>query len=434
MAEKNEKFHFPHYTYVKIDSAYMPSTAYVSLQQDGKTQCQACVQLGDTVDEGQLIASNNKEGVHIHSPIPGTIQAFEEYQMPNGTTSECIVIRLLGTFTHTGKETKIRSWKYDTSSRLVTQIKQQGVINTVDINVGSLSAQIEALKAEEKTLGVLLYDFDPSASITKTMLAAYKKEIFEGCAISARAMNADGILFFYNSKNQNFIGDESIVEILADTPHHFIPVDSDFFPNASPRKLQSLIQKNKSLIPEHISAQMQLCIDTTTALATYYGIVYALPFTQTFVEVNGPALHESKMFVTRIGTPIKRLLEECGGTEKIPSKIVTNGLIKGTSINDMNIPVTKYLKTITLLSSDTIPDQEQSLCIHCGLCRKFCPAGLLPDVLYSYKVNNFIPQEEIRLSAIMCDACGLCNTTCPSRLPLFQTITTIKEDSNETKI
>ncbi len=434
MAEKNENFHFPTYTYKQIDSAYIPSKAYISLTQDGTTRCEPCVEIGTAVEEGQLIAIHKKESLYIHSPIPGDVIGIEEYPMPNGTVSECIIIQLHGTFTSTGKETKNRSVKYDTSSRLVTQIKEQGIINAIDTKIHSFASQIDSLPADQKTLGVLLYDCDPSTTVNETSLKMLRNEIFEGCVLAARAMNADGIVFFHSNKDKEYTEDTQIAEILAETPHVFISVDYKLYPNASPRKLSTLIQKHKHIFPEQISGKMQLYIDTTTAIATYYGVVYALPVTQTFVEVNGPALHESKMFKAKIGTPIKQLLQECGGTEKIPSKIVINGLIKGTAVKDLNIPVTKYLKSITLLSSDSIPDQEKSLCIHCGLCRSVCHACLHPDTLYSYFTNNFNIQEEIRLSAELCDECGLCNTTCPSRLPLFQTIAHIKEDNHETKI
>ncbi len=433
MTEKNKNFYFPKYTYKKIDLAYVPSTAYISLSQDGITTCKPFVNVGDTVYEGQLIASSRQAGSNIHSPIPGIVNGFENCSMPNGSSEECIVIKMSGEFTHTGKETRLRSWKYDTSSRIVTQIKQQGVINTLDMQIGSLADQIESLRSTEKTLGVLLYDYDPSTTVCNTSVELYQKEVFEGCVITARAMNADGIVFFYNKDASSFFNDE-IKEILEETPHCFIPVNCDLYPNASTRKLLNLLQKNRQSIPETISANMKICIDTTTALSTYYGIVYALPVTGTLVEINGPALHETRIYSVKIGTPIRKLLEDCGGTEKIPSKIVINGLLKGTAINDLNIPVTKYLKSITLLTSESVPDQEKSLCIHCGLCRKTCPAGLLPDTLYSHKVNNFTVHDEIRLSAILCDECALCNTTCPSRLPLFQTIAQIKEELHETKV
>ncbi len=434
MKEKKQNFNFPKYMYEHVDLAYIPSTAYVSLNQDGITKCKAFVTIGDSVEEGQLIASNRKASLNIHSPIPGTVVAFETRMMPNGKEEECIVISLRGSFSYTGKERRTRSWKYDTSSRLLSQIHQQGIVNTLDSHLGSLSHQINSLSANQKTLGVLLFDSDPSITVSTTSTHIFKREIFEGSKICARAMNADGIVFFISTSMINSFSESDIQEIINDIPHFFIPVNCNLYPSASPRELETLIVKHKSSMPAAIKANMKICIDTTTALSIYKGIVSEFPSTDTLVEINGEALHESHIYSTKIGTPIKRLLEECGGTEKLPAKVITNGLVKGIAISDLNIPVTKYLKSITLLSATSVPDQRQSPCIHCGKCRHTCPSGLLPDKLYGYYIHKFPIDNAVKLSAALCDDCALCNTSCPSRLPLFQTISLIKEEDNETEI
>ncbi len=434
MKEKKQDFNFPKYSYNHVDLAYIPSTAYVSLNQDGLTTCKSLVNIGDTVDEGQLIASDRRSQLTIHSPIPGTVVAIDNCMMPNGKEELCIIITLSGRFTFTGKENNSRSWKYDTSSRLVTQIQQQGIVNTLDSHLGSLANQIQNLSANQKTLGVLLFDSDPSTSVNTATTDFFKKEVFEGSKICARAMNADGIVFFTSMQSTSVIYDNEIKELLCDIPHHFISLNSNLYPSSSPRELETLLQKNKSLMPPTISGNMKICIDTTTALTVYKGIVCALPATDTLVEINGEALHECHIYSTKIGTPIKKLLEECGGTEKAPAKVITNGLVKGIAISDLNTPVTKYLKSISLLTASSVPDQKQTVCIHCGKCRHTCPSGLLPDRLYGHHTHKFPIEEEMLLSAQLCDDCALCNTTCPSRLPLFQTITLIKEESNAKKI
>ena len=66
-------------------------------------------------------------------------------------------------------------------------------------------------------------------------------------------------------------------------------------------------------------------------------------------------------------------------------------------------------------------------CIKCGRCRSICPSNIKPDILYSnYHFNQNISQEYIKV-AKDCTDCMLCNSTCPSRLPLYQTISILKE-------
>lgn len=433
MAEKKEKFNFPHYVYNKIDSAYIPSKVYISLKQDGHEPCNALINIGDSVTEGTLLATGKNGTTPIHSPIPGIVTAFKTSSMPDGTTAECMVIELNGSFTFEGKEKTSAQWRSFDSSKLISQIKNRGIINTFDNSHCSLAWQIDEAGSLGKTLGVRLFDFDSSTSVDKTVARLYKNDVFEGARICAQAMNADGIVFFYCSNNGTLPDASELEVIFKDFPFYFIKTNSNLYPSASHRELQKLIKKYRHTIPECISADIKIYINATTALSVYRSISRSLPVMETLVEINGSALHENRILWVKIGTSIRKLLEECGGTEKKPAKIVANGLLKGVAVAEIDIPVTKYLKSITFLSSNTLPDQKTSLCIHCGFCRKACPIGLLPDMVYCYYANKTSVPKEILSSVHLCDECALCNTACPTRLPLFQIISLVKDNNNNAK-
>lgn len=434
MAEKKENFHFPHYAYKKIDSAYIPSKVYVSMNQDGCGPCNPLVNIGDIVTEGKLLATGKNGTTPIHSPIPGVVSAFETFPMPDGTTAQCVVIELNGSFTFKGKERIATSWKQQDSSKLISQIKSRGIINTFDDSHCSLAWQIDTAGPFCQTLGVRLFDFDPSSSVDIIAAQLYQKEVLEGALICAQAMNADAILFFYCSDSWTMPEASELEDFFQRLPFLFMKTDCKLYPSASRRELQNLVKKHSHLILEHVSMDIKICIDTTTALAVYRGISMSLPVMETLVEVSGIPLHKTCIFWVKIGTTIRKLLEECGGTETKPAKIIINGLLKGVAVTEIDIPVTKYLKSITLLSSDTMPDQKTSLCIHCGACRKICPIGLLPDMISSYYANETSMPKEILSSVHLCDECALCNTACPSRLPLFQMISQLKDKNNAKKI
>ncbi|WP_455160924.1 4Fe-4S dicluster domain-containing protein, partial [Treponema lecithinolyticum] len=99
-----------------------------------------------------------------------------------------------------------------------------------------------------------------------------------------------------------------------------------------------------------------------------------------------------------------------------------------------DMPVTKYLKTLTLLSSDSIPDLRTTQCINCGFCRSVCPMGIQPDRIFDHRINNTVLPDEILLSAYLCDNCALCNAACPARLPLHQTVSNYKEHPYAPKV
>ena len=422
MSEKKERFDFPRYEYACLNPAYIPASVAVSAEQGGGAS-HFSVKPGDSVFEGQTIATGYKTSVSVHAPIPGIVTGIAERTMPNGEKAECAIIDFKGSFNFEGKPSADSAgYNRSSSHKLISQIRQYGIINTFDESNGSLAWQMEQSAGREPALGVRLFDFEPSCFVDDFISSHFIDEVLQGACLCASAINARTIVFFYSASDFTLPEKEKRDEFLKSFECRFIKIDTRFYPSGSERVLQRK------------GSPISLFIDSRTAFGVFKCLSLGMPLTDTVVEVNGQALHESKMFKVKLGTPIRRLIEECGGCEKTPAKIVINGLIKGTAVNDLDIPVTKYVKTVTLLSAGDIPDQTVSPCIHCGFCRTSCPLNIQPDLIYSHRVNHTPLSRDVLLSAHLCDACALCNAACPARLPLYQTVSLYKEKDNATNV
>lgn len=422
MSEKKERFDFPRYEYACLNPAYIPASVAVSAEQGGGSS-RFSVKPGDSVFEGQTIATGYKTSVPVHAPIPGIVTEITERTMPNGKTAECAIIDFKGSFNFEGKPSAESAGRNRSSShKLISQIRQYGIINTFDVSNGSLAWQMEQSVQNDAVLGVRLFDFDPSCFVDDFISSQFIDEVLQGAWLCASAINARTIVFFYSASDFTLPEKEKREQFLKPFDCRFIKTDTRFYPSGSERVLQKK------------ASPISLFIDSRTAFSVFKCLSLSMPLTDTVVEVNGQALHESKMFKVKLGTPIRRLFEECGGCEKIPAKIVINGLIKGTAVSDLDIPVTKYVKTVTLLSAGDIPDQTVAPCIHCGFCRTSCPLNIQPDLIYSHHVNHTPIPQDVLLSAHLCDKCALCNASCPARLPLHQTVSLYKEKDNATNV
>ena len=101
------------------------------------------------------------------------------------------------------------------------------------------------------------------------------------------------------------------------------------------------------------------------------------------------------------------------------------------SPKSLDIPITKYVKSVEFLSKKNKNDEQIYSCINCGNCRFACPVKLSPDILYNHTVNFKLLKENFSASSLACIECGLCNTVCPARLPLCQTIKVLKNKLTE---
>ena len=76
-----------------------------------------------------------------------------------------------------------------------------------------------------------------------------------------------------------------------------------------------------------------------------------------------------------------------------------------------------------ILSKKQKPHHNSISCINCLACAEYCPAGLYPNYLYHYLMNNKA-DDAARLRMESCIHCGYCSLVCPSELPLTEKIKT----------
>ena len=91
-------------------SSFVPPVVTVPLKQERGKELECLVKPGETVEEGQLIATSKADASsfssNIYSPIPGKVESIEMTKCPDGTASEAVKIRFGGSFTFLGRQKK----------------------------------------------------------------------------------------------------------------------------------------------------------------------------------------------------------------------------------------------------------------------------------------------------------------------------------------
>ena len=168
-------------------------------------------------------------------------------------------------------------------------------------------------------------------------------------------------------------------------------------------------------------------VDASTMYEVYKAVCLDTPSISKLVHFSGNCLYASCMLDVKIGTSIRDVINQLGGFHKEPSMVIINGYLSGVSVSDLDVPVTKYVKSVAFSNKKPFTDDHIYTCINCGNCRGACPVKLSPDILYNNAVNFREIPEQLEKSSFACIDCGRCNTVCPARLPLCQTISVIRE-------
>ncbi len=432
------KFVTPGYEMLnKSVRAFIPGKVIIPLNQSDNKEYECAVSMGDTVKEGQVIASSREvfssDNANIHSSVPGKVLSIEQCTLPTGKLCQAISIGTSGSFSFLGKKQDKQDWAFLFDSVLLDEFKNKGIVNTFGKNPVSLSSQIKkAILSRNKFVVIRLFDEDPSRYTDSFISEKYTMEVIIGTMIIAKSYGAEGLVFMHG-KNQSLNFDH---DFLREQNYCCIPVDTNTYPSGYKHNLiahiRSYTKNNENKLFERVNHKC-IFIDPETAYSVYEAIVLGIPVMERFIHITGNCLKSTCILRARIGTPISFLVEQCGGFKVSPSKAIVNGLVSGNSITSLDLPVTKGLKSIEFLMGRELCDQKRNPCIRCGKCREVCPAGLFPDLLYKHVILGYHLSRDVKSTAVLCSQCSLCNSICPSRLSLSQSIAVIssKENNND---
>ncbi len=149
----------------------------------------------------------------------------------------------------------------------------------------------------------------------------------------------------------------------------------------------------------------------------YRSIKRGMPMTERYFSIAGEGILEEKSFNVRIGTPVKDLIELCGGYKgDEPKVLVVGGPMMGINLTDDDFLVSATTTSLIVLNEEV---HHEEPCISCASCVYSCPVDIQPvQIMNAYKQRD--KDAIINLEVDKCIECGLCSYTCPSKIHLTE--------------
>ena len=424
-------------------NGFLPKMAIIPLAEDDTDMVEVLVLEGSRVKEGDVIAKSH--GLYVHSSIPGMVKKIAQTQYSNGKQGLCAYISIDGSFSYLGKKLVPQEWHSYESKTLSFLLRESGIINTFAKPV-PVYTQIKEIHTPKSSIVVLrLFDSDPSCITESFISKKFLPSVLEGASVLAKAFEASSIVIAYSatdadnvkSELDSLISSDEKIRIFGPEIDVFtVGVDTHKYPAGTMHDITQTIKKTyKSEVFSKLGKK-DLFFDSVTALNAYNAIVLRKPVVSNFVYVTGDCLNSAAILNVKIGTSLRSIVEQCGGFKRKLSKIIINGIVCGTAVSSLDIPVSRWVKSVEFIPAGQVKTQITDNCVRCGNCRKICPMHLWPGNLYRIAhLQSFETacksDKDAYKTAILCSECGLCNSVCSSRLPLSQTISLLKDSYHE---
>jgi electron transport complex protein RnfC len=164
-------------------------------------------------------------------------------------------------------------------------------------------------------------------------------------------------------------------------------------------------------------------VATMAAIADWFD--HRRPLVERLVTVAGPGVRRPANLLVPLGTPVRAVLEHCGGLTESTREVVMGGPMMGTPLASLDVPIIKGTSGLLAFTDAEARLPAEYTCIKCGRCVEACPQFLNPSRLGRLaRAGRF--DEMVGYHAKDCVECGSCSYACPSGIPIVQLIRVAK--------
>lgn len=223
-----------------------------------------------------------------------------------------------------------------------------------------------AFKAECVIINAV--ECEPYLTADHQLMLEHAEEIMVGVSILMKAVKV----------NKAFIGIENnkpdAIQLMAKVASSYAGIEvvalKVQYPQGGEKQLIDAItsrQVASGALPISTGAVVQ---NVGTAFAVYQAVQKNKPLFERVITVTGKSVAKPSNFLARIGTPMKQLIDACGGLPEDTGKIIGGGPMMGKALINTEVPTAKGSSGILIMNqkgSQTWGDSAlHPLCKVCG--------------------------------------------------------------------
>ena len=406
--------------------APLPQQAIFPLSQHIGAPAKPVVNRGDKVKVGTLIAeANGFVSAPIYSSVSGTVLKVDTAIDATGYRKPAIYINVEG---DEWEESIDRSETLETLDKhpeltpeeIVNRIKVAGVTGMGGAGFPTFIKLCPPPTAKAECVILNGVECEPYITSDYRLMMEHADEILVGLDLLMKGAKVErGYIGIEDNKPEAI---KLFEQKTANDPRIEIVALAKKYPQGGEKQLVDAVINRQVPAPPAIPVNVGAIVQNVgTAYAVYQAVMKNKPLFERYTTVTGKRLKNPGNFLVRMGTPMRELIDLCGGMPEGDNKVLAGGPMMGKSVVSTDVTVCKGTNSITILTDADAHRKAAQPCIRCGKCVSACPMGLEPYLLAT--LSSFKEWERLEAEQVTsCISCGSCQFTCPSHRPILDNI------------
>ncbi|UVE18837.1 electron transport complex subunit RsxC [Pseudomonas sp. LS44] len=417
-------------TALPIQAVPLPRQLILPLSQHIGAPAEPCVQVGERVLKGQLIAAaNGSISAPVHAPTSGIVSFIgpQAYPHVSGLPAPAIVIDSDGQ-EQWCKLVPCPDYRPLPAAELLAKIREAGISGLGGAGFPS-EAKLRTRAAEKiTTLVINGAECEPYISADDMLMREFASELASGIDILAHLLQPEQVLIGIEDNKPEAI--TAVRAALGERPYQLREIPTRY-PSGGEKQLIQILtgaEVPSGGLPADIG---MLCLNVGTCVAVHNAVVLGQPLISRIVTLTGAALGKPMNVNALLGTPVRELLAQAELHAEQLERLLMGGPLMGFTLPSLDVPLIKTSNCLLAGSHQELPAPPAALpCIRCGDCAEVCPALLLPQQLHFFALGQ--DHEQLKAHHLFdCIECGACAYVCPSSIPLVQYYRAAKADIRE---
>jgi len=379
------------------------------------------VHKGQRVHRGELIAeAGGYVSVALHSPVDGTVADIGLYGHPNGQMLPAIRIKADPFSAQQLDQPARRPPEEMGKAEFIRAIQEAGIVG---LGGAAFPAHVKFNIPEDKHCRCLMLngcECEPFLTCDHRVMLEYAEELIDGTRILQHFIQAEKVYIAIEANKPDAVVALRAAAEKAGFPAEVAPMQVKYPQGAEKMMISAILGEEvpAGRLPIDVGVLVSN-VGTLVAMSQYFR--RSQPLIERVVTVTGPAVRRPANVLAPLGTPMRDVVEFCGGTTAEATRILLGGPMMGIVQKSLDTPVVKGTSGILVLTEREVQDIAAFNCIRCGRCLEACPLFLNPARLGLLARKGLWGDME-DINALDCFECGACSYVCPSGIPLVQSI------------